>query len=205
MHPVFTHLIAAVLCCLALATAPLAAQAGAPVISDNVKKGNLDSTALPYPGTSVQWGRAVLMVDAPADKVMSVLQNYGSYREFMPNFTTSRVLSQRGTSALLYVELGIMNGAAKIWAELKLREAKGDGITRVIEGTMNKGNVKLFQARWEVTQVEPNKTLVAVQMIVDPDLPVPSSIITSENQKSARKAMRALRDRLAAPAAKPAK
>jgi ribosome-associated toxin RatA of RatAB toxin-antitoxin module len=204
MNPVLAHLVSAVLCCFALATAPLAAQAGAP-ISDSVMKGNLDSSALPYPGTNVQWGRAVLMVDAPADKVLAVLQDYAKYREFMPNFTTSRVLSQRGTSALLYVELGIMNGAAKIWAELKLREAKTDGTTRVIEGSMNKGNVKLFQAKWEVTPIDQNRSVVAVQMIVDPDLPVPSSMLTDENQKSARKALRALRDRLKAAAQKPAK
>ena len=198
-----SRILAAILCCLAMATAPAAAQAGAPVLSENVLKGNLDSSAVPYPGTSVQWGRAVLMIDAPVDRVMSVIGNYADYHTFLPNFTTSRVLSQRGSSALVYVQLEIMNGAATIWAELKLRPKKTDGTTQVIEGTMTKGNVKLFQAQWEVTAQADGRTLVALQMIVDPDLPVPSSILTSENQKSARKAMRALRDKLAAQ--KPAK
>jgi ribosome-associated toxin RatA of RatAB toxin-antitoxin module len=144
-----------------------------------------------------------MMLDAPADKVMAIIENYAGYHTFLPNFTTSRVLSQRGSSALVYVQLEIMNGAATIWAELKLRPKKSDGTTQVIEGTMTKGNVKLFQAQWEVTPQADGRTLVALQMIVDPDLPVPSSILTGENQKSARKAMRALRDKLAAQ--KPAK
>lgn len=203
MSPAMSRILAAILCCLAMATAPAAAQAGAPVPSENVLKGNLDSTAVPHPGTSVQWGRAVMMIDAPVDRVMSVIGNYADYHTFLPNFTTSRVLSQRGSSALVYVQLEIMNGAATIWAELKLRPKKTDGTTQVIEGTMTKGNVKLFQAQWEVTPQADGRTLVAIQMIVDPDLPVPSSILTSENQKSARKAMRALRDKLAAQ--KPAK
>lgn len=203
MSPAMSRTVAAFLCCLALATAPVAAQAGAPVPSANVLKGNMDSSAIPYPGTSVQWGRAVMMLDAPSDKVMAIIENYAGYHTFLPNFTTSRVLSQRGSSALVYVQLEIMNGAATIWAELKLRPKKTDGTTQVIEGTMTKGNVKLFQALWEVTPQADGRTLVALQMIVDPDLPVPSSILTSENQKSARKAMRALRDKLAAQ--KPAK
>lgn len=203
MSPAMSRIVAAFLCCLAFATAPAAAQAGAPVPSENVRKGGLDSSAIPYPGTSVQWGRAVMMLDAPADKVMSIIENYAGYHTFLPNFTTSRVLSQRGSSALVYVQLEIMNGAATIWAELKLRPKKTDGTTQVIEGTMTKGNVKLFQALWEVTPQADGRTLVALQMIVDPDLPVPSSILTGENQKSARKAMRALRDKLAAQ--KPAK
>ena len=203
MSTAMSRILAALLCCAAMATAPAAAQAGAPVPSENVKKGGMDSTALPYPGTSVQWGRAVMILDAPAERVMSIIGNYADYHTFLPNFTTSRVLSQRGSSALVYVQLEIMNGAATIWAELKLRPKKSDGTTQVIEGTMTKGNVKLFQAQWEVTPQADGRTLVAVQMIVDPDLPVPSSILTSENQKSARKAMRALRDKLAAQ--KPAK
>lgn len=198
-----SRILAALLCCAALATAPAAAQAGAPIPSENVKKGGMDSTALPYPGTSVQWGRAVMIVDAPAERVMSIVGNYADYHTFLPNFTTSRVLSQRGSSALVYVQLEIMNGAATIWAELKLRPKKTDGTTQIIEGTMTKGNVKLFQAQWEITPQADGRTLVAVQMIVDPDLPVPSSILTSENQKSARKTIRALRDKLAAQ--KPAK
>jgi ribosome-associated toxin RatA of RatAB toxin-antitoxin module len=203
MSSAMSRILAALLCCTALATAPAAAQAGAPIPSENVKKGGMDSTALPFPGTSVQWGRAVMILDAPAERVMSIVGNYADYHTFLPNFTTSRVLSQRGSSALVYVQLEIMNGAATIWAELKLRPKKTDGTTQIIEGTMTKGNVKLFQAQWEVTPQADGRTLVAVQMIVDPDLPVPSSILTSENQKSARKTMRALRDKLAAQ--KPAK
>lgn len=207
MSPAMSRTVAAFLCCLALATAPASAQAGTPVPSENVLKGGLESTAVPHPGTSVQWGRATMMIDAPVERVMAVIGNYAEYHTFMPNFTTSRVLSQRGSSALVYVQVSIMNGAATIWAELKLHPKKTDGTTQVIEGTMTKGNVKLFQAQWEVTPQPDGRTLVAMQMIVDPDLPLPSSILTNENKKSARKVMRALRDKVAVQPAgqKPAK
>jgi adenine deaminase len=57
---------------------------------------------------------------------------------------------------------------------------------------MTKGNMDHFEAVWEVTPVA-GGTLVAFQLMVDPDLPLPSGLISDENQKSARKALRALR------------
>lgn len=207
MSPAMSRTVSALLCCLAMATAPAAAQAGTPTVTDRMRQGEIHSNSLPYPGTSVQWGRAAIVLDAPIDRVMSVIENYAGYKEFLPNFETSRVLSQRGTSANVYVELKIMNGAATIWAELKLRAKKSDSQTRVIEGTMTKGNVKFFHALWEVTPYGNGKTVVAIQMMVDPDLPIPSSMLSNENKISARKALRALRDKLGlpAPAQKPAK
>ncbi len=177
---------------------PAAAQAGAgPVISAEVRHGEIDSRLVPHPGTSAQLGRAVALVAAPAADVTAVLQNYAGYRTFLPNFETSRVLSQRGASALVYLQVSILHGAAKIWVEVKLRPKQLDGGTRVIEATMLKGNVSRFEASWEITPVDPQHTLVAFQIFVDPDMPVPTSLIDHENQKNARKAVGALRDLMA--------
>jgi ribosome-associated toxin RatA of RatAB toxin-antitoxin module len=162
-----------------------------------VRSGEIDSSLKPHPGTSVHWGRAVALVDAPAADVMAVLQNYAGYQTFLPNFEASRVLSQRGAAALVYVQVSILHGAAKIWAELKLRPRQAGGATRMIEATMLKGNVSHFEASWEVTPFDPQRTLVAFQIFVDPEMPVPESLINNENQKNARKAVRALRELMA--------
>lgn len=176
---------------------PAGAQAGTSVvISDKVRGGGTDITSHPYPGTSVQWGRAVAIVDAPVEKVLSVIQDYAHYTEFMPNFETSRVLSQRGGSALLYAQVSVMKGAATIWAELKIKP-RDVGATKIIEAKMTKGNVDVLQAVWEVTPFDDGRTLVAFQIIVDPDLPLPTSLVNGENAKTARKTLRALRNRLA--------
>lgn len=182
---------------------PAGAQAGTSlVISDAVRGGGLETTNQPFPGTDVQWGRAVALVDAPADKVLAAVQDYAHYTEFMPNFEASRVLSQRGASALLYAQVKIMKGAAHIWAELKIRP-RDVGATKIIEAKMTKGNVDMMQAVWEVTPIDQNRTLVAFQIIVDPSMPLPTSLVNSENAKTARKTLRALRMRVA-PSAQPA-
>ena len=189
----------------AVVVAPAGAQAGtsAPVTAQ-IAGGEIESTGRPYPGTSAEWGRAVALVDAPYDKVLKAVENYGGYKDFLPNFTTSKVLSQRGSSALLYAQVSVMKGAATIWAELKIK-ARTEGNSRVIEAKMTKGNVDILQATWEVTPYDANKTLVAFQIIVDPDLPLPSSLVNAENRKTARKTIRALRALLVPPAAVPTK
>lgn len=188
---------------LATMIGPLGARAaaqaggGSLAISAAVRSGQIDSSLQPHAGTSVQFGRAVALMNAPAADVMTVLQNYAGYQSFLPNFETSRVLSQRGASALVYVQVRILHGAATIWAELKLRLRPGTGVTRVIEASMVKGNVKRFEALWEVTPVDPQRSLVAFRIFVEPDMLVPASLVNRENQKNARKAVFALRELLA--------
>lgn len=174
------------------------AQASAPSMSPVVRSGEIDSSLQPHPGTSVQWGRAEAIVDAPADAVMAVLQNYGGYKDFLPNFQASRVLSQRGSAALVYMQVSVMRGAAQIWVELKLRERAVQGTTRTIDATMTKGNVDHFEARWQVTPLDAQRSVVSFQILVDPNLPLPASMVDGENQKNARKALGALRTTMAA-------
>jgi len=172
---------------------PAGAQAGTDfVVSPGLREGQIETSTQAYPGTSVQWGRAVVLLDAAAPDVLGVVQNYGAYKDFLPNFETSRVLSQRGDSALIYAQVSVMRGAAHIWAELKIKPRDVGG-TRVIEAKMTKGNVDLLQATWEVTPLDAHHTLVAFQIIVDPSLPLPTSLVNDENGKTARKTLQALR------------
>jgi ribosome-associated toxin RatA of RatAB toxin-antitoxin module len=180
----------------AVAVLPASAQAGEVALSSELRDGRIITTSRPQPGTSIERGRAMVLIDAPADRVYEVIQNYALYKEFLPNFEISRVLSKRGASALLYVQVKIMRGAKTIWAELKLKPKQSNGDTRQIEAKLMKGNVDHLEALWEVTPVSDTQTLVAFEIIVDPDLPLPSSFVSEENAKTARKTLRALRERL---------
>lgn len=175
---------------------PAAAQAGDVHVTPELRDGKIETTGLMQPGQSVERGRATVLIEAPADQVYAVLQNYGAYKEFLPNFEASRVLSQRGASALVFVQVKIMKGAARIWAELKLKPRKSDGPTRVIEAKMMRGNVDHMEALWQVTPVDGQHTLVSFEIIVDPNLPLPTSLVSDENRKTARKTLRALRERV---------
>lgn len=156
-------------------------------------------TTVPHPKTSVEWGRAVGVVDAPAQEVLSIVHDYGSYAAFLPNFQASRVLSRRGDSALVYLEAKIIKKMVTIWAEMKLRAHDDPGNTHVVEGEMTKGNVSIMAARWEVTPIDAAHTKVAFQLIMDPGIPMPSSVVTYFGAKATKQTLQALQKRVGSP------
>ncbi len=155
-------------------------------------------TSLPHAQTSVRWGRAEGLVDAPLTDVLRVIEDYGQYYTFLPHFQTSRVLSQRGSTAIVYLEATVAMDTLKLWAQVKLAPAPNVGTTRVIEARMMKGNMDILQARWELTPVDALHTTVAFQLLLEPRVPLPASLLTSENEKASRKTIAALRKKLAA-------
>lgn len=166
-------------------------------VSDRLTTPTIAVSTLPYPDTSVEWGRAEGVVDAPVDQVLQIVRDYGQYATFLPNFQASRVLSQRGDSALVYLEAKIIKKMVTIWAEMKLR-AQMAGATHVVEGKMMKGNVSIMAARWEVTPVDAARTKVVFQLIMDPGIPMPSSIVTYFGAKATKQTIQALRERVGA-------
>ena len=154
-------------------------------------------SSLPHPATNVRWGRAVGVVDASVEQVMAIVHDYGSYGEFIPYFHISRVLSQRGNRALVYMQARLAKGVLNVWANMKLDSRKRADGSYVVEAKMTKGNMEQMKARWEVTPLPDGRTRVAFQMIMDPDLPMPAGFITAQNEKASKKTIKALRKRLA--------
>lgn len=156
----------------------------------------------PAEGTDVTVGAATGLVQASADDVIAVLSDYGNYVEFMPHFRTSRVLGARGNRANVYVEAAILHDTMTLWAQvvLRVRDGARPG-QKIIEATMTRGNVDTFIVRWEVQPVDASNTLVTFKLLVDPDLPVPDSLVSSENERWARATLGRLRTRVSAVAA----
>ena len=162
------------------------------------KEAPIAVSSLSHPNTSVQWGRAVGVVEAPIDDVVQMVEDYSRYHTFLPHFRTSKVLTQRGASAIVYMEALVAMDTIKLWAQMKMARAAGIGNTRVIEAKMMKGNMNILEARWELTPIDADHTKVAFQLLIEPNVPLPSSVFTNENAKASRKTISALRKTLAA-------
>jgi ribosome-associated toxin RatA of RatAB toxin-antitoxin module len=162
-----------------------------------VSEPEIKVTTIAQPGTSVRAGRAEGIVDAPIDAVMSVVEDYGNYDKFMPHFRASRVLSRRGESALVYMQASIAKDTMTLWAQLKVGPKPNIGDTRVIEAKMVQGNMDAMRARWEVTSIDGQHTRVAFELLMDPKVPLPASLVSDENEKATQKTIRALRHMLA--------
>lgn len=155
------------------------------------------TTQITQEGSPISWGRAVGIIDQPLDEVLPVVLDYGNYVQFMPNFTKSKVLAQRGSRAMVYMEVSVASGTFTLWGQLKLAEVANDGETRVIEARLLEGNMDAFSATWRLTPVEGGaRTEVDFKIYVDPDMPLPSSVFSRENERAAGKTVRALRTRV---------
>jgi ribosome-associated toxin RatA of RatAB toxin-antitoxin module len=172
-------------------------------VSANVRGGGIDSHQRDEPGSRIRRSRALGLVAAPVDEVLAVVSDYGNYRQFMPNFVASRVLSQRGNQALVYIQVSALDGMATLWVEMKLRLLEPTAPTRVFKATMMKGNVRGFEAEWHVTAFGGKHTLVAFELCADPDfhLPFANGLVSDYNEKEARSSILALRQQVSRHAA----
>jgi len=185
---------------LALAGTPLATRAdgqhnpGADAAEPGAEQEpEIKVTLVPLTGRSVKAGRAEGVVDAPMSAVQAVVEDYAGYETFMPKIRASRVLSQRGDTALVYLQASIARNTITLWAQLKISARNSDPKTRVIDAKMLQGNMDAMTARWELTPVDEGHTLVAFQMLMDPKVPVPASLVSDENENASKKTIRALR------------
>ena len=170
-----------------LATSPVHA-AGEP---------DVRTTQIAEEGSNISWGRAVAVMDQPIAEVLPVVVDYANYVHFMPNFTKSKVLAQRGNRAMVYMEVSVASGAFTLWGQLKLSESPAEGDTRVIEARLLDGNLDAFSATWRLTPVDGGaRTEVEFKLYVDPDIPLPSSVFSRENERAAGNTVRALRSRV---------
>jgi len=152
---------------------------------------------IPEQGSEIAGGHAVIVVDKSIDEVVPIVLDYANYVRFMPNFTKSRVLAQRGSRAMVYMEVSVAKGMYTLYGQLNLAERPQDGAARVVEGRLLEGNIDAFNATFTLTPVDDGaRTEIDFKIYVDPALPLPSSVFSRENERAAGRTVRALRARL---------
>ena len=172
--------------------------AAAPAEADLDENAGIFTAQLPEEGSSIRWGQAVIVVDQPIEEVLPVVRDYANYVTFMPNFTKSRVLAQRGSRAMVYMEVSVARGAITLWGQLALAERPSGEDARVVEAGLMEGNVVAFNASFTLRPVDGGaRTEIDFRIYVDPDIPLPSSVFSRENERAASKTVRALRSRVA--------
>ncbi len=183
---------------VATALLPAWVLVGRPGHASAVEPQGIVTAQLPVQGSDIASGRAVIVVDKPIDEVFPVIVDYANYVRFMPNFTHSKVLSQRGNRAMVYMEVSVAKGLYTLHGQLDMAERPQDGGSRLVEVRLVEGNVNAFNASFKLTPVDGGaRTEIDLNIYVDPDIPLPSSVFSRENERSARKALRALRARIA--------
>jgi ribosome-associated toxin RatA of RatAB toxin-antitoxin module len=170
----------------------------ASAVEPHVENAGIFTAQVPVEGSNIATGQAVIVVDQPIEEVLPIVLDYANYVHFMPNFTKSKVLAQRGTRAMVYMEVSVARGMYTLYGQLNLAERPRDGGSRVVEGRLVDGNIDAFDASFTLTPTEDGAgTEIDFKIYVDPDLPLPSSVFSRENERAAGRAVRALRARVA--------
>lgn len=146
------------------------------------------------PDCSIDTGGAAILVHAPIDVVRKIVTDYQRYQKIVKTFRQSRLISKKDGVSEVYLDVPVAHGAASIWAVISIAAPvvtpEGESIT----GTLVKGNVDAFRSVWRLRKVDEKTTILKLELLVDPKLPVPSSLITPELQYAADTAVTGVRD-----------
>jgi ribosome-associated toxin RatA of RatAB toxin-antitoxin module len=178
-------------CTLLSSVSALAAPAAGPELQKwrEVSRFNVKT---PY--AAINAGAARVNVDAPAEVVRSVVQDYKNYASFMSRFEKSQIVGRSGDKTDVYLQVPILKGAAKVWAVVRFEPIKQVDGGEIVVGHMIKGNVKRLDATWRLKKLDDSTTQVALELLIVPDMPVPDSLVVPEVRFAAAKAVEGSRD-----------
>lgn len=132
------------------------------------------------PKNSIDTGGAAIYVNAPIDVVRRVVTDYRNYEKTIKAFKKSKLLSRNKGVSEVYLEVPILHGAATVWVVALIGQPVVEGNEEKITARMLRGNVDDFRAVWRLRAVDAQHTIVKLELLVDPSLPAPSSLVTPE-------------------------
>ena len=148
------------------------------------------------PGFSIRAGGGMTVVNAPIASVRQTVTDFGHYADFMPRFQKSKIVGKSGQSTDVYLQVAILHGAASVWAVTRFGPPAPEGAGERIEGKLEgKGNVDDLRAVWHLQPVDADHTIVKLELLIVPTLPVPGSLVTGELEFASDQAVSATRDR----------
>jgi ribosome-associated toxin RatA of RatAB toxin-antitoxin module len=186
----FTAALAAV----SLMAAPLAAHAEDSEATRLAQSRKSERYNIASAGSSIRTGGARIYVQAPLATARSVATDYGHYSQF-PRFQKSRVVAKKDGKTDVYLQLGILHGAATVWALVRFDPPVKEGTGERIEGHMVEGNVDDMRATWHLIPTDDGGTIVKCELLVEPKLHLPGSVVTPELEYAADQAATSVRDR----------
>jgi hypothetical protein len=152
------------------------------------------------PGRSDRYGHGETLIHAPLSVVRARVVDYAHYKDFMPDkFKSSRIVGHGADgSADVYIQILVLGGMVTLWDVTRFAPPKtvGPGVD-VIEGQMlpGKGNVENVDVIWTLRALDADFTVLKLDVLLKPGLPVPQWAMDIELRDSATCAVDAIHDR----------
>lgn len=145
------------------------------------------------PKNSIDTGGAAIYVNAPIDVVRRLVTDYRNYEKTIKAFKKSKLLSRNKGVSEVYLEVPILHGAATVWVVALMGAPVMEGNEEKITARMLRGNVDDFRAVWRLRAVDAEHTIVKLELLVDPSLPAPASLVTPELTNASDNAVTSVR------------
>jgi hypothetical protein len=151
------------------------------------------------PGHNDRFGHAETLIHASLADVRKLVLDFPRYKELAPSITTSRVLSHLPDgSSEVYLAMGVLNNTISFWNVTRFAPLRAVGTDEVIEGQMvpGKGNIGNSAVIWTLHPVGDGWTVLKFDVLLDPGLPAPQSLIDEQLRDSAMDAVNSIHDRV---------
>jgi ribosome-associated toxin RatA of RatAB toxin-antitoxin module len=151
---------------------------------------------VPIPGSGLVRGKARVLVRAPIDRVREVVLDFPHYPDFMPHYEACRVLGKTPSGGSdVYMRVEALHGALKMWARVEIGKSVGKDGVETYEARFREGNVRKLESAFRMHALDAQRTVLDIEVFLDPKLPVPDGMLNKENLDGARQAALAYKAR----------
>ncbi|MCZ7586129.1 MAG: SRPBCC family protein [Deltaproteobacteria bacterium] len=140
-------------------------------------------------------GVALIMIDAPPDKVMAALDSFETYPSWMPNTKQTKVVKREGNRVDVEFELSIVGSQVTYTCIHEVNKDAGTVRWRMDDAKPKK-NVADSVGAWVVKAHGDGKSIVAYTVAVDTGMSVPKFIQNWLTNTSLKKVVKSVRDKV---------
>jgi ribosome-associated toxin RatA of RatAB toxin-antitoxin module len=161
-------------------------------LMSEVRAGKIISVSLPT-GKGVLPGRAMGLINAPADVVREILAGFDAYDTFVPRITGSR----RVKAGSFVVESKFPWPVSRAWAYIKVSEKSQQDGTHFLRWRMVNGTLKQYHGMAWIQPMGKDKSVLTYQMLVVPKTVAPNGLLTRGVRTAVKKMVQAVRKQAA--------
>lgn len=148
-------------------------------------------------GAGLSRYRSTLTIAAPLEKVRETVLDFSPYPEFMPEYSKAKLLGRTATGARdVYMEMITLGGLVRLWFRIEVPKPVVEDGWEVYTSKYVEGNVKEAFASWRMRAKDPNTTELALEVFMQPNVPLPSSLLNDANRRGAGKGIYQMAQRI---------
>jgi len=149
----------------------------------------------PFSG-GIDRGKAIGVIDATPEEVFRVATDFARYKEYMPRIAGVDQLRRDEDSAQVVISAELPWPAGHTWIEASYRFERTSHDIYRIRFDMSRGNMKRYLGSLYIEPWSRTQTAITYELVAEPDIVAPKSIINKGVRRSAGKFIHALRQHI---------